>query len=251
MRHIKRVLIAIVLMSMPVNGFAESTESEGVFDYLNIEASGSFDVYSQYIWRGFALDTDPVFQPGFNLSGYGFTFSFWGSWDFDNNDALDGDEIDYIIDYTKEFDTLSVSAGHTYYEFPGTDTFSREFYAGVSLIYIPLSPSLTYYYDYGEEAQGGGDGQYIALEGSHSLDLHKETGMTLDLSGKVAYNDELFIEGEGGDAMICAGLTIPLTETLSFAPGVNYSVPLGDLDDSSDGNQRDRFYYGFSLGYSF
>jgi hypothetical protein len=208
-------------------------------------------VYSEYVWRGFALDKDPVFQPGFRLSGHGLTFSYWSSWDFDNNDALDGDEIDYVIDYTKDFKGISLSAGHTYYEFPGTDTFSKEFYIRAGFNDMPLLPSITYYYDYGDEQQGGADGQYLALTGSHSMDLIKDLGITLDLSGKLAYNKELFIIGEGGDVLMSAALGIPLYKNLALAPSINYAIPFGDLEDSDDGNQKDKIYYGFSLTYEF
>lgn len=241
--------ISFLLFGLAANVFAEDAEEKGVLPKLGIEASGTLDVYSQYLWRGFALDTDAVLQPGFDLSLYGFTFSFWSSWDFDNSDALDSDEIDYVIDYTYDFDFASVSVGHTYYEFPGTDTFSREFYAGLALSDVLLSPAITYYYDHGDEAQGGGDGHYVNLGVSHSFTLIDELDISLDLSGSVGYNKNLFIVGEGGDGLLSAGLTIPLTETLTLSPSINYAMPFGDLDDSADGNQRDRFYYGFSLAY--
>lgn len=244
------IIVGFLLIGLSMNAFAEGTEKEGILPNLGIEASGTFDVYSKYIWRGFALDTDPVLQPGFNLSSHGFTFSFWSSWDFDNNDSLDSDEIDYVLDYTKEFEYLSASAGHTYYEFPGIDTFSKEFYVSLGLTNMPLSPALTYYYDYGDEVQGGGDGQYVTLDVSHSFTLIEEMDVTLDLNGRVGYNKELFIAGEGGDGLVSAGLSIPLTKDLSISPSVNYAMPFGDIDDSSDGNQRDRFYYGVSLAYS-
>ena len=243
------LLIAAALV-FTTSAFAETVD-EGLLPRLDIEASGSLDVYSQYIWRGFALDTDPVLQPGFSLSGHGITFSFWSSWDFDNNDSLDGDEVDYVLDYTYELEDFSVSLGHTYYEFPGTDTFSREFYGGIALANMPLSPAFTFYYDYGDEGQGGGDGQYITLEVSHSFPLEDALGISLDLSGRVGYNNELFIVGEGGDGLLSAGVTIPLTESLSISPSANYSIPFGDLEDSADGNQAEEFYGGFSLAYSF
>ncbi|MBU1147665.1 MAG: hypothetical protein KKD11_04865, partial [Candidatus Omnitrophica bacterium] len=140
---------------------------------------------------------------------------------------------------------------HTYYEFPGTDTFSREFYGSIGFFHIPLSPAVTFYYDHGDENQGGADGQYMTLEASHSFVLEEDLGISLDLSGRLGYNKELFINGEGGDGLVSAGLTIPLNKGLTFSPCINYAVPFGDLDDPADGNQRDRFYYGFSLGCSF
>lgn len=243
--------VVSIIMALPFSLVAEEQQEEGVLQKLYIEASDSFDVYSQYIWRGFALDTDPSLQPGFSLSTHGITFSFWSSWDFDNNDSLDGDEIDYVLDYTYEFDDFSVSIGHTYYEFPGTDTFSREFYGSIGLSNIPLAPTFTYYYDYGDEAQGGADGKYTTLNLSHSFTIEEVLGITLDLGGRVGYNKELFINGEGSDILLTAGLNVPLAKGLIFSPSINYAVPYGGLGDSDDGNQRDRFYYGFSLAYLF
>jgi len=248
MRFLNLVLIIGLVFS--TKALAE-TKEQGLLPKLDLEVSGSFDVYSQYIWRGLALDIDPVLQPGFSLSGHGISFSFWSSWDFDNNDSLDGDEIDYVLDYTYKFDDFSVSVGHAYYEFPGTDTFSREFYGSIGLSAIPLSPAFTFYYDYGDENQGGGDGQYLTLEVSHSFALEEDLGISLDLSGRIGYNNELFIAGEGGDVLLSAGLTIPLAESLSISPSANYSVPYGDLKDEADGNQDEEFYGGFSLAYSF
>jgi len=81
--------------------------------------------------------------------------------------------------------------------------------------------------------------------------LTDNPGITFDLGARVSYNRELFIEGEGGDALFTAGLTVPLAKGLDFSPSINYSLPYGDLDDAQDGDQKDRFYYGFSLTYSF
>ena len=249
MKFFKPLLLIICVLF--ANAVAWATDNEGILPKLNIKASGNFDVYSKYIWRGFTLDKDPVLQPGFSLSGNGLAFSYWSSWDFDNNDALDGDEIDYVIDYTKDFKDISLSAGHTYYEFPGTDTFSKEFYVGASFNNISLAPSITYYYDYGDEQQGGADGQYLALTGLYRIGLVKDLGIALDMSGKLAYNKELFIVGEGGDALMSAALITPLYKNLTLATSVNYASTFGDMKDSGDGNQRDKFYYGFSLSYEF
>jgi hypothetical protein len=242
-------VVLVVVFGFTGNIFA----SEGVLEGLglDIEASATLDFYSQYIWRGFALDTDPVIQPGFSLSGYGFTLSWWGSMDVDNNDNLNSDESDTTIDYTKGFDDFSISLGHTYYDFPGTNSYSREFYAGLGLSNVPLSPALTYYHDYGDENNGGGKGNYLVLDLSHSFSLIDDPEISLDLGAHVAYNDKLFIAGEGGDYLLSAGLTVPLTKSLTFAPSINYAIPYGDVKDLNDGNQKDRFYAGFSLGYTF
>lgn len=243
------MLGALMILAGGTNiGYA--SYEDGVLPELNIEASANFDVYSKYIWRGFTLDTDPVIQPGFNLSGYGLTMSFWGSYDTAQDDASSSDEQDFIIDYTKEFELASVSIGHTYYSFPTADAYSKEWYAGISLP-IMFSPSLTYYYDYGKEARGCGHGSYVNLAVSKSLPISEQAGIYLDLGASVGFNNKLFIKGEGGDFTLIGKLTVPLTKGLTMSPMLGYVSPFGDLKDSNDGNQKSRFYTGISLGLNF
>jgi hypothetical protein len=222
--------------------------AEELLEGSPLELSAEVSVYSDYLWRGFLLDSDPVMQQGIHLSAHAFTASIWGSFDIDSDDALNSDEVDYAIDYTYERDNLTLSVGHTYYDFPGTDGKSREFYIGGGLN-LALSPSLTWYHDYGEEGSGGGDGDYIVLNLGYSF-LLNESPITLELSGHVGYNDKLFINGEGVDVAVGCGLTIPLTDNCSLSPNIGYSIPFGDLEDTDDGNQDNKFYGGFTLTFS-
>lgn len=247
-RNIYLSIVGILLVfGYCLPGFAQS---DGVLEKLDIEAEGTFDFYSRYVWRGFTLDDDPVVQPGISLSWKGLTFSWWGSWDVDQNDPLNSDEIDYCLDYTHDFENFSFSVGHTYYDFPGVSTFSKEFYVGAAFDTF-LSPALTCYFDYGNHTQGGGHGQYYVLEASHSFTIKEDPEITFDLGAHVGYNRKLFINGDGGDFLISAGFTVPLTKNLILVPSVNYAVPFADLSDSNDGNQPDQFYGGFSLAYGF
>ena len=234
--------------------FAE--EGEGLFSKLGITASGAVDFYSKYIWRGFTLDRDPVVQPSFNMSYKGLTFSFWSNWDADNEDGVNSDEVDFIVDYTKSFDKFSVSVGHTYYDFPGTNGYSREFYVGVGTATIPftqlpVSTSLKFYRDYGSTENGGGNGNYLELALAYSTVVIKDPGISLDLGVTTGYNHHLFINGDGGQSTLSAGFTVPLTKSLSLKPKVNYTIPFADLSASDDGAQKSRFWGGFSLAYTF
>ncbi len=247
--------------SEPSDG--SSAESNTLFGYckktfqsLDLQAYGSLDFYSKYIWRGFTLDKDPVLQPSFSLAGYGLTFTVWGNMDADNSDNINSDEVDLIVDYTKSFGNLSFSAGHTYYDFIGAGTYSREFYVGAGLgeipmLPIPISAKLLYYFDYGKKESGGGDGQYLALTLAHSRQILKDPKIGLDLAATFGYNSKLFINGTGEQVTFTTGFSIPLTETLTFKPNVNYAIPMGDLAAASDGNQSSRFYSGFSMSYIF
>ena len=227
---------------------------KGILESSNIEVSSEIGVYSKYIWRGFELDSDPVVQPAVYLSAYGFEASVWGNFDFDADDALNSDEVDYTIGYTYDLRPhidlpVSVSGGLTYYDFPAADGASREFYVGLGFDTL-LEPSFTWYHDFGDEDSGGGDGDYIIGELSYSHPF-KNTPVSLDLSGHVGYNNELFIRGQGGDVGLTAGLTVTLYKNCTLTPNINYSIPFGDLKDADDGDQDNQFYGGVVLAYSF
>jgi hypothetical protein len=221
--------------------------SQALLEDTGIEVSSDVAVYSDYIWRGFRLDNDPVIQPGLYLSAYGIEASIWGSFDIDADDSLNSDEVDYSLGYSYDFsDSLDVpftaSGGFTYYDFPAANAFSKEFYLGCSLDVI-LSPAFTWYHDFGDEEDGGGDGDYFLAELSHSVPV-SDWPVSLDFSAHGGYNRELFIEGDGPDAGFSAGITLSLSENCSVSPSVNYSIPLGDLEDSDDGNQDEQLYGG-------
>jgi len=238
-------------MSSFLSGQALADYEDGILPKFNLKASAALDSYNKYVWRGITLDTDPVLQPGIDISGYGFTLSFWSSLDADNNDAVNSDEVDFTVDYTRDFEYFSLSCGHTNYDFPATALYSKEWYMGISSSKLFLKPTLIFYQDYGKEANGGGDGQYVNIGISHSMPIVESPEITLALSAGAGFNNELFIRGEGGDFLITAGLGIPLTKNATLSPAFSYAVPFGDLKDSNDGNQKNRTYGGVSLAVDF
>lgn len=245
--------------SLSINANADEGD-EGLLEKspIPIELSAETAIYSQYVWRGFVLDSDPVIQPSVTVGAYGFSFNFWSSFDIDSADAVDGDEVDFTLDYTYEHDLFTLFAGHTWYTFPPSDTDTQEFYIGGGVNIpigeeITLSPTMTWIHDYGDTGDGGAKGDYIMLGLEHSIPIPiMEVPITLDLSGEVAYNHEFFIAGDGGYALFGTGLTIPLYgENVTFAPNANISIPFGDLEDNSDGAQDVEFYYGGVLAFSY
>ncbi len=240
-------MFKIVLFVTFFTGNLYAQSAAGILDALQIKIQTTSDFYSSYVWRGFILDADPVFQPGISLSRSGFTFNFWSSWDTDNGDSLNSNEIDYLVDYTKEIGQIAISLGHTYYDFPGANTFSKEFYLGIGLPKTFLTPKITYYYDYGTHRQGGGHGQYVALKLAKSLPVFSDPAVTFDLGFQAGYNSQLFIDGHGQNILLSCGFTIPLSKNITLVPNINYSMPFSRLKDSSDGNQKNRFFGGFSV----
>jgi len=254
------VVLVMVLSLLPpvaIKALAEE-ECTGLLDRYDIPLEVSADIafYSDYVWRGFLLDDDPVIQPGVNLSAYGFSASFWSSFDVITDDALDSDEVDFTLDYTYEHDLFSLSAGHTWYTFPAADTDTQEFYIGGSVnvpIFedIVLSPGLKWFHDYGDTNDGGALGDYFLLDLGYSIPV-ADTGISVDLYNSVSYNNEFFINGDGGEYLVSAGLSIPLyKDNVKISPSISYSVPYGDLSDSSDGNQDDKLFGGATLSFAY
>ncbi len=255
-KYLKKVIpVGLLAIFLFVSRFAEA-EDEGLLSKLGIEASGALDFYSSYVWRGFTLDKDEVLQPSFSLSAKGFTFTFWSNWDADNNDGANSDEMDFVLDYTKTFGDYDISVGHTYYDFPGTNGYSKEFYIGVStaklpLLEWPISIGFKYYRDYGDQNHGGGLGNYFETTLGYSMTLLEDPEVTMDLGVTHGYNRNLFLAGSGGQTTLGIGFNVPLTKSLTFSPKFNYTIPYGDLSDSAIGNQDDIFWGGFSMSYSF
>lgn len=253
-KFILSMLIALGCLTLSVSAQAKTL----LDDYLSekgveIEVSASMDFYNKYVWRGFLLDDDMVLQPGVTISSNGFEGGFWGSWDLQGEDALDSNEVDGWIGYSfdagflgESFEKLSFSVGNTWYDFPTADLYTMEYYIGIAVDTF-LSPYLTWVVDYGDEDQGGADGNYIMGGIGHSFTLNEDYGIALELGLEGGYNDNAFIDGIGGYVLSNVALALPLTENLTVSPTVAYSVPLGDLADV----QKEQVYSGVSLAFSF
>lgn len=250
------VLVFGLMLAFPQT-YVNAEGGKVILEGSPIEISVDTAIYSKYIWRGITLDRDPVLQSGVYASAYGFDASIWGSFPLDSTDALDSDELDYSVGYTYSLEEMdipaSLSGGYTYYDFPSADLNSQEFYLGLALDVL-LSPSVTWYHDFEDEDEGGGDGNYILVAISHSFPLDEYLNgysVSLDLSSHVGFNNELFIIGDGGDVGLGAGLTFQLAKNATLVPGIGYSIPFGDLRDSDDGNEGGKFYGGAVIAYTF
>lgn len=208
----------------------------------DVDIGATWDFNSAYMWRAQTLVDSPVFQPGAYISYKGFSFNFWGNWDF--TDADEFTELDFIWDYSTNlglltpgegdiFDKINVGGGYTFYVFPnlsGDDT-THEFFTSVSLDTI-LSPSYTTYWDIDE-----GDGWYHEWGIGHTFALDPvevETGLTMGLN----------VSQWGYDTSLTAldystAVSIPLNALINVEPfkyftvrpHINYSMPLDSQYD--------------------
>lgn len=250
----KKVLGTVMLTVLLTLGLSSKAQSETLLgDYLaksgiEAEVSATMDFYDKYVWRGQILDTDGVVQPGIAVTVGGFEMGLWGSYDIENDDGAASDEQDGWIAYTHAMEALSITVGHTWYDFPEGGSSSKELYVSVGYDTF-LSPSVTLYHDYedGKDAiAGGGNGNYWAIDIGHSLTLSEDYGITLDLAATYGIYDGQWYE-DGTHITPSIGLTIPLTDNLTVSPVVSFNRNLtGELADSVD----DETYVGVSVAYS-
>ena len=246
-RSMFKVVLTILSFVTVLSFISIANAQDSVLAETELSISADAAVYSKYVWRGFKLDDDPVFQSGATVGVYGLSLNIWGSMDIDNEDGANSEEFDYTLDYTYEAEEYSISIGHIWYTFPPSDAKSTEIYIGGSINTL-LSPTLTWYHDYGDEEDGGGDGNYIIFELSHSFAL-PESAISIDLGGSLGYNDKLFIAGSGGDALLSAGLTVPFSSKCTGGLTMSYSMPYGDMEDEADGAQDSEFFAGISISF--
>lgn len=249
------LLSAVALPLLCARASAEEKESP--------TASGDVGFYSKYIWRGIDYSDDSVvIQPSMTVGYKGFSMNLWGNLDTnvdgDERDEGNWTETDLTLAYERGFGPVTTGLGFIYYALDGVDD-SRELYLSLCLDTF-LSPTLTVYREIAHLSAW-----YVNFGLSHSFELDK--GVTLDLSGSVAYwhsDDDAVTEINSTDkyrafhdGLISAGLTIPLSEYFTVSPAISYSFALTDeskdfINAQTAFNDDSSFLYGgvsFSISF--
>ncbi|MFC1570735.1 hypothetical protein ACFL4E_03020 [Candidatus Omnitrophota bacterium] len=239
--------------------------------------SHSQSFLSKYIWRGWNLGDEPVWQMDTAIFWYGFTFDFWTNYSLNNNKERDGGryqeftEIDYTFDYTFNIgemsdlldydspdllDPLSISAGYIYYTFPNLDWDDKffdthEIYFGASYDCL-LQPSFTWYWDVGRgkgNSDGGGNGSYFLFGIGHSFDLG-DSGITANVGMTTGINNEQWTDKTGWADMVFSGdLEIPVFNYFTITPSMAFSLIL-DRDTYNDASENE-FYGGITISFEY
>jgi uncharacterized protein (TIGR02001 family) len=204
---------------------------------LGVETS--IDFMSKYVCRGGVLTDEPVIQPSVTLSYGDFSFNVWGSIDTtaineDNDDTYNLQEVDYTLSYAfAPSEALEMEVGVIAYVCPGTtcDTTSEVFMTA-TLATMPLTPSLTVYYDFDEFESG-----YANLSIGHSFALTEKLG--LSLGAAVGYGDTtpevtMLSTGKLNDMSVSASLDYAVNDNFSISGSLAYTERLADGDDDTD-----------------
>lgn len=254
-----KVSLILILMFIAVSVSALTVNAE-------IEKTGSatVDVMSNYVWRGQTLSDDVVVQPSVGITYGGFGANLWANYNTDTEAELD--ETDVTLNYSFSVNKLSFDTGYIYYALSGTNddgsgNDTQEIYLSLGVDVI-LGPAITVYYDF-----DAGDGAFIVASIGHSFELPKK--LAIDIGASVSYNATNTVMGTDADgeefsdfynADISTSLTVPITDAISFAPMVAYSIPLSDdAEDVLEGvaldvtgeAEADIVYGGVNLSLSF
>ena len=137
-------------------------------------------------------------------------------------------------------ESWELTAGLIHYGYWFADDFtfkastSLELYATIARTDLPLSPTLSVYYDVNL-----GSGLYVSLGGSHELKVNEK--MSLEAGGFIGFNSRQYID-KTGFSDIDFYVKLPLTlGKLTLTPSLNVMIPL--LDEV---NEDVEIWFGFS-----
>jgi hypothetical protein len=261
-------------------GLSEKTEEKPAADKMTGSAALGF--FNKYVFRGYELSRGSVvIQPSLSASYKGFTATFWGNMDTNAHGtqsffpAVSGkeghkwwDETDLTLSYTYSFGKLALTGGYIYYNLQYAEQ-TEELFVGAAWDVIG-KPVITFYQDITSYP-----GTYINLAFAHSLTVHKERNITLDLAGSAAYMWgqgkywQTYDTATGGytgpkykafhDGMVKAALNVPITKAFVFQPMVQYWFPLsgdakrhdGPVSYNPNGYLGTVFVYGANFIFNF
>lgn len=259
--------IKVLLLTMSV---CITLYSPSIAKAAGAEVGAEILLASKYVWRGIEVNEEFVAQPSLTVSYEGFSFNVWGNMDLTNFgkdecvytadcESRSGQftEIDLTLDYSHNFDKLTLGAGIISYQFPNWDASedTHELYASIAYDCL-FQPTFTLYYDFDEV-----EGFYANLGVSHSFSINEK--VAIDLSGSLGYGDsdynEAYFGVNGGgfvDAAGTIGLPIQITKQLTVTPILSYSSLIDSeiRDNTADKqccNNDDNIYGGIALSFSF
>lgn len=210
------------------------------------------DLYGQYVWRGQRLNKEPVFQPGATVTARGLTAGVWGNMDLTDihDERYAFTEVDYSLGYAGSLpgtDKWSYSAGFIYYDLSLADLKTLEVYAGLTWN-VPLSPSVTVYYDVDKDEAGDPDaddltrGTYVVLGLAHTLEAvipWGDSALDIKLGAGLGWGDSAYNRGywgvDGGRLNdLDLSVAVPLEVCgMTITPSVKVFMLLdGDIRDS-------------------
>ena len=230
------------------------------------EVGADVGMNSQYIWRGLNIANPSVSQPSVWATVSSSTLSFnagiWGN--VEMSTAAAGDlslrggaglgEVDYFGEVSTAVGSADLAFGAIYYTFQGgpgaSDANTFEVYGSVGTT-LPLSPSLTVYYDVADVK-----GAYLEAgigRAAGAFDLGALAGYSAGQEINPSAPGEVGYFAESGLTHIdFSAATSFDAGSLSIAPAIHFQIS-GDAATkaiTATGTSRAKFWFGFALSWS-
>lgn len=173
-----------------------------------VTVTGQLGYRSHYLFAGIPFAAEGVTQATLTAASGSLTLNGFGVFD---HDAGEVSELDLYGDYyVQAAPMLGVFFGGALYSFNILDEWETtpELYAGVVLTAL-LNPTLYFAHDFDL-----GDGTHVTLMVSHELTVDEESGVTVEFSGNLDYND---------------GYYSAISAFSYFDVGVTVGIPVGSV----------------------
>ncbi len=200
------------------------------------ETSITADFASAYVFRGYTLNDETVFQPGIEASGLGlpeeigtFTVGAWGNFDIGDygGEVNSGQfsEVDWYASYALPIEVVAISIGITDYTYPALADTQEDVEINLGIGYDIAGFALT------ATAYRGVSGSLLG--GLTTLEFGVEYGFELNeaLSASVSA-DVRYMDGDDtsgwNDGTIGAGISYALSDAWAINASVTYIAQLDD-----------------------
>jgi len=200
------------------------------------ETSVTMDFASAYVFRGYTLNDEAVFQPGIEASGLGlpegigtFTVGVWGNYDIGDYGGEvtpnQFSEIDFYASYAAPIEVVDLSVGVTDYTFPSASSSEDiELFVGLGYELAGVDLAATVYRGVSGDILGGVTTVEFGAE--YEIDFREM------LSGSIAA-DARWVDGTPNgsgwnDGTLSAGVGYALNEAWSVDASATYIAQLDD-----------------------
>jgi len=210
----------------------------------NFSAGWDITLASKYLFQGRDYsDGKPVIQPEFTITFKDFSAILWSNYDLHKKEA---DEFDLYLQYGRETEKLSVTAGYAHLNYPHRDGWapSQEVFIELSSDVL-LSSHFSVHYDF-----DAGKGSYSTLGIGHNM----ETSL-----GAFSYNINLFYQDNyyGLSGFPSTEFNVALEHSIgsfSITPAISYFLTWdnGDFREGGpEGPVSDTWLFSINIAQSF
>jgi hypothetical protein len=210
---------------------------------LELGLAGAWE--SHYVSEGRDnLDGDSLAGVEATLSYKGFNAGAWGA----ESPDQDYREYNYWLEYSYEWQALTVTAAYTYLDFESDDADDKEVSLYIAYA-LPYALQLEVGGYYSDENSG------TFYEGTVSAEIEVSDDLSLTPFANLGFNDDYIAEGHNGFNHFALGLELnyALSESISVGAYLAQTCAINDAPKkhADDALLDDFTYYGLNLVFNF